>query len=548
MASARRPRLYHSSSILLPDGRVLLAGGGAFGVAKNERSGEIYSPPYLFKGSRPQITDAPDTVHYGQSFTIDTPDASRIQNVSMVRMGNVTHNVDMDQRFQRLPATLVNGSLQVSGPQNANHAPPGWYMIFINDDKGVPSHAQIVQVTAAGDTQAPTAPTSLGAVARTSGADLSWGAATDNKGIDEYRVYRSSTSGFTPSATNRVAKVPSGTTYSERGLAAGTYYYRVRAVDKAGNVGPASNQAGVTVIADTTAPAVSLSAPADGSVSGNVALAATASDAVGVASVQFRVDGQSVGAPDTTSPYQLTWDSKTVSDAQHTITAVARDASGNATTSAARTVRVHNTGLVAAYGFEEPSGATAQDPANGFDGTISGASRVPDGQFGRALSFDGIDDWVTVEDRQEIDLLGGGTVEAWIRPSALGSWRSVVMKEMPDRLSYALFAEAGTGLPAARVFNATLAEALAPAPVGVGSWTHLAMTWDQTDVKVYVDGTEMAAQPAAGTIVGGVGPLRIGGNGLSGQFFSGLIDEVRLFDHARSGAQITADMNTPVAP
>ena len=546
MASARRPRLYHSSSILLPDGRVMLAGGGAFGNAKNERSGEIYSPPYLSKGPRPQITDAPDTVHYGQTFTIDTPDAARIANVSMVRMGNVTHNVDMDQRFQRLTMSVNGGSLQVTGPQNANYAPPGWYMIFLNDNQGVPSHAQIVQVLPAGDTQAPTAPSALGAVARTAGADLSWGAATDNKAVDEYRVYRSTTSGFTPSASNRIAKVPSGTTYGDRGLAAGTYFYRVRAVDKAGNVGPSSNQASVSVAADTTAPAASVTAPTGGSVSGNVSLTASASDAVGVASVQFRVDGANVGAADTTSPYQLTWDSRTVSDAQHAITAVARDASGNATTSAARTVRVHNTGLVAGYGFEEPSGATALEPAYGFDGTIAGATRVTGGQFGRALSFDGIDDWVTIADRPEIDLVSGGTVEAWVKPSALGTWRSVVMKELSGQLSYALFAASGGGLPAGRVFTSSVAEALAPAAVPIGGWSHLAMTWNQTEVKVFVDGTEMSAQPATGPIAGGSGPLRIGGNAAGGQFFSGLIDEVRVFDRARTAAEITRDMNAPV--
>jgi hypothetical protein len=121
------------------------------------------------------------------------------------------------------------------------------------------------------------------------------------------------------------------------------------------------------------------------------------------------------------------------------------------------------------------------------------------------------------------------------------------MKEMSSQLSYALFAASGGGLPAGRVFTSQIAEALAPAPVKVGTWTHLAMTWDQSQVKVYVDGTEMSAQAATGPIAGSTGPLRIGGNGVSGQFFNGLIDEVRVFDRVRTPAQITQDMNTPVA-
>jgi hypothetical protein len=135
-----------------------------------------------------------------------------------------------------------------------------------------------------------------------------------------------------------------------------------------------------------------------------------------------------------------------------------------------------------------------------------------------------------------------------VKPDVLGTWRSVLMKELPDQLAYGLFAATDAGLPAARVFQTANIEAAGPAPVGIGSWTHLAMTWDQTALKVYVDGTELSSQPAPGPIAGGVGPMRIGGNAVFGQFFSGLIDEVRVFDHARTPAEITADMNAPVAP
>jgi hypothetical protein len=549
-ASSRRPRLYHSSALLLPDGRVLLAGGGAFGNAKNEKSGELYSPPYLFKGPRPSVTAAPDQVHYNATFDVDTPDASRISKVNLVHMGNVTHNLDMDQRLVPLNFTQQGDGVRITGPANANVAPPGWYMVFLVDNNGVPSYGQIVRLDSAGDTQAPTAPATLNATPRTDGAALNWAASSDNVGVTEYRVYRSTTSGFTPSSANRIARVKSGTTYTVTGAPAATYYYKVQAVDAAGNRSPSSPQAQSVVTGDTTAPTVSISAPANGaSLNGTVQVNTTANDAVGVASVQLRLDGADLGQADTTAPFSYSWDTTKAADGRHTLTAIARDASGNSTTSAAVNVEVHNTGVVAAYGFEEASGTTATDNIGTLNGTISGATRVPaGGRFGSALSFDGVNDAVNIASNAALDLASGMTLEAWVKPSAIGGWRSVIFKERTGSLSYALFASDTAGFPAGDVF--ANAEVAAPATAGlpVGSWRHLTMTWDGTTVKTYVDAAEVGTMPAPGALVTSTGQLRIGGDSIRNGWFNGLIDEVRIYNRALTPAEIQVDMNRAVKP
>jgi hypothetical protein len=146
-------RVYHSTSILLPDGRILHTGSGDAGP--DQRNAELFSPPYLFKGARPTISTAPSLVGYGVSFTVTTPDAAAIAKVSLIRIGSTTHAFDMNQRFRWLSFTRSTGALTVAAPTNANRTPPGHYLLFILDGNGVPSVAKIVKVGSASEPPPP---------------------------------------------------------------------------------------------------------------------------------------------------------------------------------------------------------------------------------------------------------------------------------------------------------------------------------------------------------------------------------------------------------
>jgi len=143
MAPQQRPRIYHSTALLLPDGRVLSAGGGRFGPSYLDA--QFYSPPYLFKGSRPTITSAPATLGYSAGFFVGTA-AANISAVTLVRLGSVTHAFDENQRFLKLTFQPTAGGLTVQSPSGPTLAPPGHYMLFILDASGIPSVASIVQI------------------------------------------------------------------------------------------------------------------------------------------------------------------------------------------------------------------------------------------------------------------------------------------------------------------------------------------------------------------------------------------------------------------
>jgi hypothetical protein len=149
-ASASIPRLYHSTAVLLPDGRVFTGGGGAPGPLINKNA-EIYSPPYLFDAGgnvavRPTITSGPDTLNWGQLGTYQLADTLPINRVTLVSAGANTHSMDMGQRFLELSFSQAANSITVTAPSNPNVAPPGYYLLFALNQQGVPSVAKMVRL------------------------------------------------------------------------------------------------------------------------------------------------------------------------------------------------------------------------------------------------------------------------------------------------------------------------------------------------------------------------------------------------------------------
>jgi galactose oxidase len=140
------PRTYHSVALLMPDGRVFVGGGGLCGTGcnANHSDAQVYSPPYLFQGSRPQITSAPNAASYGSTIAVST--SGTVTGFSWIRMSAITHTVNTDQRWMAAPSTSTGaGGYSVSVPANANLAPPGYYMLFALNGT-VPSVAAFVKV------------------------------------------------------------------------------------------------------------------------------------------------------------------------------------------------------------------------------------------------------------------------------------------------------------------------------------------------------------------------------------------------------------------
>jgi galactose oxidase len=163
-------RCYHGTAVLLPDATVFSAGGGEFTVdgepndpTDSHRNAQIFHPPYLFHGPRPEIASAPEDIAYGETFSLEIsgPDVGK---VTWIPLPSVTHAVDQSQRINVLEFRCDDGSVTMTAPEGPEICPPGHYMLFVLSKAGVPSAARIVRIgpSRAGRSPQPTAGTRQG--------------------------------------------------------------------------------------------------------------------------------------------------------------------------------------------------------------------------------------------------------------------------------------------------------------------------------------------------------------------------------------------------
>jgi hypothetical protein len=264
----------------------------------------------------------------------------------------------------------------------------------------------------------------------------------------------------------------------------------------------------------------------------------SASPASGSAPAQVNVSVNPAGLSPNTYTGTVTIDAGAVSGSPKTV-------------SVTFTVAAPVSGLVGAWGFDETAGTTTADASgNGNVGTINGATHIA-GKYGQSLDFNGKTNWVTINDSASLHLTTGMTLEGWVYPTANGSggnvWRAMAVKETAAGLAWALYPFGDGGFPSGHAFTANEAWAKGTSVLTLNAWSHVAVTYDGTTVRMYVNGVQVGTKPQTGSLVSSTQPLRIGGDAIWPEWFKGHIDEVRVYNRALTAAQLQTDMNTPIA-
>lgn len=201
-------------------------------------------------------------------------------------------------------------------------------------------------------------------------------------------------------------------------------------------------------------------------------------------------------------------------------------------------------GLVAHWKFDEGSGSTTADSSgNGNTGTISGATWTTSGKYDDALDFDGTNDRVNVSDDDSLDLTTGLTIAAWVNRGTAGDeYETVVFKNNSGNsdLVYLMYSESNTNQPGIWVNSSNFCKGTG---LSTGTWIHLAVTYDGSNLKVFEGGTQVGESCSYTTAINtSTGQLSIGGNSIWGEYFDGIIDDVRIYNRALSASEIQSIM------
>ena len=432
----------------------------------------------------------------------------------------------------------ATGSYAATATQNGNR----WVMqvVAFKADSGT-------------DSTPPSVPTGLTATpSSATQVSLSWTASTDNVGVAGYKVYRNGSQVGTAATTS----------YSDTGLTQNTTYsYAVSAYDASGNESAQSAAAvATTPQPDTTPPSASMTTPANGAVvSGTVTVSASANDNVAVASVEFLLDGVAIGT-DTTSPYSVQWNTVTTSNGTHALSARARDTSGNfGITSGVVHVTVNNvappppSGLVAGWNFDEGQGAGAADASSNnnaaqFQGSVQWAA----GRYGSGVRLTG--GYLSVANSTSLNISGTGlTLSAWVNPGGGGGDQVLLGKFWGSTMSAPIYqygVELQNNGTVPHFFVGTsggLRETSMGSGLPVGVWSHLAVTFDGSTARYYLNGNLVASPTMSATLSARTSVMNIGADLGPSQLFNGSLDDLRLYGRAESQAEVQADMTTPLS-
>ncbi len=204
-------------------------------------------------------------------------------------------------------------------------------------------------------------------------------------------------------------------------------------------------------------------------------------------------------------------------------------------------------GLVAAYNFEEISDSIIADASGKNNhGVLREALRTALGRFGRALKFDGVNDWISVPDSISLSLGTGFTLEAWVKPESLGP-QTIISKESATGSVYNLYASDSNDLPSTSLHNGTAYQILTgTSALPVNQWAYLTSTYDGKKQRLFINGKLIAETAQTGAVINSMGLLRIGGSSIWGDFFDGYIDEVRIYNRALTQTEIATDFKTAI--